>query len=210
MKAYLADFEGVAAALGLGRFTLIGTSMGGRIAMHFAQGHGNQLDRLILNDIGPDSEAGSDRITAEAGETPDSFAALEDAMAYRARLNAATARMTPEEQRAVALTHVRQGPDGRWVWKNDPTFLQLRVANGAEGYPHLWQVLANLSCPTLLLWGTASDVLSEGQANRILATLRQGTLAAIPGAVHAPTLTEPAAVEALEAFLSRPVPAGTR
>ena len=204
MPAYVADFEGVVEALGLRRFTLIGTSMGGRIAMHYAGRHPERLERLVLNDIGPEAEAGSDRITAEAGQTPDSFTTLEDVMAYRAQIFPATARLSAEEQRTMALTHVRQGPDGRWIWKNDPAFLKQRAAGGAESYPHLWEVLAGLPCPTLLLWGTASDVLSESQARRIIATLPHGELVAVPGAVHAPTLTEPAAHQALEGFLARP------
>jgi pimeloyl-ACP methyl ester carboxylesterase len=209
MPAYVTDLEGVVEALGLRRFTLVGTSMGGRIAMHYAGRHPEALERLVLNDIGPESEAGSDRITAEAGATPDSFATLEDVIAYRAKLSPGTARMSPDEQREIALTHVRQGPDGRWVWKNDPAFLQQRVAGGSESYPELWNVLASLPCPTLLLWGTVSDVLSEGQARRVLATLRHGVLAPVPGSAHAPTLTEPAAVEALESFLATPVAATT-
>lgn len=207
MSAYLSDFAAVVDALGLRRFSLVGTSMGGRIAMHYAERHAEHLERLVLNDIGPESEAGSDRITAEAGATPDSFAALEDAMAYRAKMSQGVVRMSADDQREMALTHVRQGADGRWTWKNDPAFLKLRVANGSESYPHLWNVLAALPCPTLLVWGTASDVLSEGQAQRILSTLRHGELVAVPGAAHAPTLTEPEAVQALESFLARPVPA---
>ena len=207
MPAYVADVEDFVKALGLRRFSLVGTSMGGRIAMHYAGGNPDRIERLVLNDIGPESEAGSDRITNEASETPDSFSTLDDAIAYRVNLNAAMARMSAADQREVMLTHVRQSSDGRWVWKNDPAFLEQRATNGAESYPRLWDVLAGLPCPTLLLWGTASDVLSEGQAKRILATLRHGELAAVPGAVHAPTLTEPAAVQALDGFFAMPVPA---
>jgi len=59
-------------------------------------------------------------------------------------------------------------------------------------------VLETLSCPTLLVWGTASDVLSEAQARRIVRTLPNGTLAPVPGIGHPPTLDEPEAVASLE------------
>jgi pimeloyl-ACP methyl ester carboxylesterase len=203
MSAYVADLAGLVDSLELQRLNLVGTSMGGRIAMHYAAKHAGRLERLVLNDIGPESEVGSDRITDEAGKTPDDFATLDEAIAYRVRMNGAMARMSPAEQREAVLTHVRQAPDGRWLWKNDPAFLRQRVERGAESYPHLWEVLARLQCPTLLVWGADSDVLSVRQARRVVETLPNGELVAVPDVGHAPTLMEPAAVAALDSFFLR-------
>ena len=205
MAAYTADLVAFIDALGLTRFTLVGTSMGGRISMHYAATHAGWLERLVLNDIGPDSEAGSDRITAVGAARPSSFAVLDEAVAYRLRTVASMATASAEVQRETALYALRESPDGRWVWKHDPAIDQQRARDGAHGYPALWQVLASLQCPTLLLWGTISDVLSEAQARKIVATLPHGTLAPVAGSAHAPTLNEPDAAAALEAFLSTPV-----
>jgi pimeloyl-ACP methyl ester carboxylesterase len=205
MAAYTADLVAFIDALGLNRFTLVGTSMGGRISMHYAATHADRLERLVLNDIGPDSEAGSHRITAVGASRPASFASLDDAVAYRFRTVPAMAKASAELQRETARQALREGPDGRWVWKHDPAIDQQRARDGAHGYPELWQVLASLPCPTLLLWGTISDVLSEAQARKIVATLPHGTLATVAGSAHAPTLNEPDAAVALEDFLSTPV-----
>ena len=62
--------------LELPRFTLIGTSMGGIIAMTYAADNADRLTALVINDIGPDVEAGSTRITGMVGARPDSFASL--------------------------------------------------------------------------------------------------------------------------------------
>lgn len=202
MEAYVRDLAGLVDALSLQQFTLVGTSMGGRIGMLYAAKHAERLTRLVLNDIGPDREPGSDRITREAANVPNSFPTLDDAVAYRASISAPLRARPIEEQREQALTQLRQDGSGRWVWKHDPAFLQQRAEGGASANPELWDVLARLQAPTLLLWGTASDVLSEAQARKIIAALPHGTLAPIPGVGHAPTLVEPAAVEALEAFLS--------
>jgi pimeloyl-ACP methyl ester carboxylesterase len=48
------------------------------------------------------------------------------------------------------------------------------------------------------MWGTESDVLSETQAQRMIATLPNATLAAIPGVGHVPSLNEPESIEALD------------
>jgi pimeloyl-ACP methyl ester carboxylesterase len=46
-----------------------------------------------------------------------------------------------------------------------------------------------------------SDVLSEGQAQRMVEALPHGELVSVPGVGHAPTLVEPVAIAALERFL---------
>ena len=202
METYTDDLEALVDAIGLGQFTLVGTSMGGRISMHYAGRHPERLTRLIINDIGPDSEAGSDRITAVGASRPTSFASLDEAVAYRLR-TVPTMKNAPQElQEETARQALREGPDGHWTWKHDPTIDAQRARDGARGYPQLWDVLGSLTCPVLLVWGTASDVLSETQQRKIMATLRNGTLVQVPGVGHAPSLNEPSAVEGIEAFLN--------
>ena len=87
----VSDLEGMVTQLGLERFTLIGTSMGGIIAMAYAGAHPERLARLVINDIGPDAEVGSQRITQMVGDRPEVFATLEDAMAYRRSVSPITA-----------------------------------------------------------------------------------------------------------------------
>jgi pimeloyl-ACP methyl ester carboxylesterase len=187
--------------LGLPRFSLIGTSMGGIIAMTYAEAHADRLERLVLNDIGPDVEAGSTRITSMVGSRPDEFATLDEAMAYRREVSPITASRPLDDQRELALGVLRQRPDGRWVWKMDPAYIRQRVERGAPRRPALWPVLARVACPTLVVWGTDSDVLSEAQARRMVDTLPRGELVAVPGVGHAPTLVEPVVLAALERFL---------
>jgi pimeloyl-ACP methyl ester carboxylesterase len=187
--------------LELPTFTLIGTSMGGIIAMAYAEAHADRLARLVINDIGPDVEGGSGRITQMVGSRPDDFATLDDAMAYRREVSPITASRAADDQRELALGVLRERPDGRWVWKMDPAYIQQRVQRGAPARPALWPVLEQLSCPTMVVWGTTSDVLSEAQARRMVDALPHGELVAVPGVGHAPTLVEPVVLSALERFL---------
>jgi len=84
--------------LELPRFALIGTSMGGIIAMTYAADHGDRLNTLVINDIGPDVEAGSNRITGMVGARPDSFTTFEAALAYRREISPITAARPVEDQ----------------------------------------------------------------------------------------------------------------
>ena len=83
----------------------------------------------------------------------------------------------------------------------DPAYIERRVKRGAPVRPVLWPALAKLQCPTLVIWGTESDVLSEGQARRMTQTLPNGKLVPVPGVGHAPILTESAALSAIEQVL---------
>ena len=197
----ISDLAGFVDQLGLEQFTLIGTSMGGIIAMAYAGAHPERLVRLVINDIGPDTEVGSQRITQTVGDRPDEFASLEDAMAYRRLVSPITARRSAEDQRELALGVLRQRSDGRWVWKMDPAYIRQRVQQGPPPRPALWPALQRISCPTLVVWGRESDVLSEAQARRMVDVLPQAELVAVPGVGHAPTLVEPVALAALERFL---------
>jgi esterase len=198
------DLAAVVDKLGLSRFTLIGTSMGGIIAMAYAGAHPDRLTHLVINDIGPDVEVGSQRITQMVGSRPDEFGTLDDAMAYRRQMSPIVAGRALDDQRELALGVLRQRPDGRWMWKMDPAYIKQRVKIGPPERPALWPALQRVTCPSLVVWGSDSDVLSEAQARRMVDTLADGELVTVPGVGHAPTLVEPAVVAALERFLGRP------
>ncbi len=195
------DLEDIVNQLELEQFTLVGTSMGGIIAMTYAGAHPERLVRLVINDIGPDAEVGSQRITQMVGDRPEEFATLEAALVYRRQVSPIVARRSDEDQRELALGVLRQQPDGRWVWKMDPAYIRQRVQQGPPPRPALWPVLQRLPCPTLVVWGMESDILSEAQARRMVEVMPKGELVAVPGVGHAPTLMEPVALAALGGFL---------
>ena len=84
----------------------------------------------------------------------------------------------------------------------DPAYIEQRVKRGAPARPALWPTLETLPCPTQVVWGTDSDVLSEAQAKRMAAALPKGELVSVPGVGHAPTLVEPPVLAALDRLLA--------
>lgn len=196
------DLAGFVGGLGLDKFVLIGTSMGGIIAMTYAAEYAERLSGLVINDIGPEAEAGTQRITQMVGSRPDEFATLEEAMAYRRSASPILAARNAEDQRELALGVLRQRADGKWRWKMDPAYIRQRVERGAPVRPPLWPALQALPCPTLVVWGSDSDVLSEAQAKRMVDTLPRGELVEVPGIGHAPTLVEPQSLDALGRLLA--------
>jgi pimeloyl-ACP methyl ester carboxylesterase len=151
----------------------------------------------------PWTRAGARRqhITQMVGSRPDEFASLEAAIAYRRAMSPILAARSAEDQHELALGVLRQRADGKWGWKIYPAYIRQRVERGAPVRPPLWPALQAWPCPTLVVWGSDSDVLSEAQARRMVDTLPRGELVRVPGIGHAPTLVEPVVLAALDRFL---------
>ena|SRR5438067_8809373 len=123
-------------------------------------------------------------------------------MQYRRVISPITAARPLADQEETARGVQRERPDGRWAWKMDPAYIAQRISQGPPKRPALWPVLETLPCPTQVVWGTDSDVLSEAQAKRMIAALPKGELVAVPDIGHAPTLIEPPVLAALDRLLA--------
>ncbi len=95
---------------------------------------------------------------------------------------------------------MRLSDSGVWVWKMDPAVR----GGGTTVQPKLapWDAVKTIQCPALILRGANSDVFSADVAQRTQAAMKDATLVEVPGVGHAPVLTEPVAVAALDAFLA--------
>ncbi len=95
---YAADLAGILDALKIERVTLIGTSMGGMISILFAGGYPHRVEKVVLNDIGPDIDpAGIARIGSYVGESPTEFDSLQEVADYY-RANYPAMGSIPEPQ----------------------------------------------------------------------------------------------------------------
>ncbi len=180
--AFVADLAGFVDAIGLDKFILFGHSMGGRNSMAFAGQYPDRLERLCIVDIGPRIEpAGGNRITEELRNLPPEFDSFEDALAHVQTGNRFAAE--PVMRRRLA-GQSQQLPDGKIVWKFDPAIREQRINGTAAPAADLWPTLERIACPTLLVRGTETDLLTEETARQMVDTLAQGTLAEIERAGH--------------------------
>lgn len=176
IRNYVADLAEFVDRLGLGRFGLIGLSMGGRVGMVYAAEHPGRVGRLVIVDIGPEiSRRWSQR---QAEPEPDSFESVEE---VAERLRRGNPYLTAEYARFIASHSLKQRPDGRYVWKWDPVLRQSPPAGPDIDY---WAVLSRVSCPTLVLRGEESPILDQDVAERMVKILPDGRLRVIPRAAH--------------------------
>lgn len=202
MANYVADLEAVRVVLGISRMTLVGTSMGGLISMHYAARHPEHVERIVLNDIGPEIDpSGLARIREMAANAPEGFADLKAVAKYYRENNAPVlARRSEDDIIEYARWHVRRNDMGVYVWKLDPAIRQ-PVSPPVE-QPDPWESFRALHCPVMVVRGADSDVLSRDIVEQMRAALPAVEVVEVPGVGHAPSLEEPEAREALERFLA--------
>lgn len=201
---YAADMFALLGSLGIGHATLIGTSMGGLIAMIMAAVQPERVSGIVLNDVGPELEAaGLKRIGGYVGPR----AAFPDWRAAAARCEAinrgAFPGFTAADWDAFARRTCRESADGSVAFAYDPAIAEGFAAEDGGAPADLWPLWQALGAkPVLVLRGALSDLLSAATVER-MAQLHPGPFARqeVPRRGHAPLLDEPEALAAIETFL---------
>jgi pimeloyl-ACP methyl ester carboxylesterase len=194
------DVAAFAASLRLTRFALIGHSMGGRIAIKYAADHVARLQRLVIIDIGPEiALAGLQRVRDMMAQSPERIESEEWAVEYIRRAN-------PLQDIGMLRERVRHGlkrlSDGELTWKY-ARGLRDMMREGRRDTVDLWEPLPRISCPTLVMRGAESDILSADVAKKMTERLPDGRLVEIEGAGHTVPADRPEEfVRQIRAFLS--------
>ncbi|HTO12433.1 MAG TPA: alpha/beta hydrolase [Candidatus Binatia bacterium] len=193
--ALLGDLEAFVDALGLGRLSLAALSLGGRVAINYAGQHPERVERLVVVDIGPDiAPAGRARVGALMAQAPERFATLDEVVAYQ-RANSplyAEAMLRHRARHAV-----RPLPDGGFTWKYDRA-LREAIRQGRIRVPaDLWPQWRAIRCPTLLVRGSESDILTDEIAKKMLEALPHARLAVVADAGHTVPGDQPAVFQGL-------------
>lgn len=203
--AYLQDLEKLIADLGLDRFILFGTSLGGLITMLLSMTGGNRIAGALLNDIGPDLEPeGLEHIRSYVGRAQNWPTWLHAARAIRE----AQSDRYPDWDLDLWLRYAKRlcrlSPNGRIVFDYDMRIAEpFRLPGGENGFD-LWSAFAGLkNIPTLVTRGELSDLLSERTVERMVRENPVLEAVTIPRVGHAPTLDEPQSSEAIERLLER-------
>jgi pimeloyl-ACP methyl ester carboxylesterase len=197
---YLADCAALIARLDVQEVDWLGTSMGGLIGMMLAAQPGGPIRRLVVNDIGAlVSKEGLSRIGSYVGLDP-TFDSIE-AFAAAVRINAAPFGLNTDAQwRKLAIDSLREKPDGGYGFNYDPHIGDAFKAGPIQDVD-LWPVWDALRCPTLLLRGNESDLLSRETAEAMTQRGPKAKLVEFAGVGHAPALVSDDQIAAVGDFL---------
>jgi pimeloyl-ACP methyl ester carboxylesterase len=189
--------------LACGPVAMVGTSMGGLMAITMAAKKAWPLCAVVLNDIGPALEsAGLSRILETVGQGGSFETWMHAARHLREQVGSQHPDNTIGDWLAFAKRVMVVGGNGRIVFDYDMRIAEpLQASNGA--IPDLWPAFDALKAiPTLVLRGEASDLLSEATVTRMLAELPGLRAVTILRVGHPPTLAEPEAQSAIHGLLA--------
>jgi esterase len=200
---YTSDLAAFLDELNIRRVNLLGTSMGGIISMMYAGSHPDRVERVALNDIGPELDGvGVKRIVQYVGQAPLEFRSLDDVATYYCEIYPTLAGTSAQSLIEFCRPAVREVENGRWVWKLDPAVRRLTQTGGSATLPDLWAAFCRITAPVLVIRGSESDLLSRTTTERMRAAHDKTRVVEVPGVGHAPFLNEPEAVAALKEFFA--------
>jgi pimeloyl-ACP methyl ester carboxylesterase len=200
---YLADILDMLTVAGVHRVVVIGTSMGGLLAMGLAAFRPTMLAGVILNDVGPEiAGPGFQRILDYIG-TDRPEPSWDGAIAELKRMFPTLSLNTDEQWRRMADASYRRGADGILHFDWDVT-LARNLGSRPGQLPDLWALYRALgSRPVLAIRGGLSDVLSEATFERMAQVKPDLQRVVVPNVGHVPALDEPEAAAAIHEFIAR-------
>ena len=181
--------------------------MGGLIGLALASLPESPIARLVLNDVGPALEpAAIARIGTYVG-LPMHWDSVDAAADYMLGISAGFGPHTREQW--LALTRPMLKPDGDGFKPHyDPAiavpFRSVTPELAAAGEAMLWAGYDAIRCPTLLLRGAQSDLLSRDTALAMTQRGPKARLHEVAGVGHAPMLVQPDQRQVVRDFLLSP------
>ncbi|MBM4335006.1 MAG: alpha/beta hydrolase [Deltaproteobacteria bacterium] len=176
----VADLDCVIRELGLERPVVIGHSMGGMNALDFAARHPERVRALVLVDVGPEVSVDGAREVGAFVAGPYQLDSLDEWVEHTHRYYPWRSK---ERIRARLAVSLRETPDGKLAKQYDERF---RDGFGGIARSSVDALAASraLRCPTLLVHGGSSPVLTREMAERFASAVECVELVSIPGASH--------------------------
>jgi pimeloyl-ACP methyl ester carboxylesterase len=204
---YAGDVQQLLDRLGIAQAIFVGTSLGGIVAMILATLAPQRVAAAILNDVGPELEQGGlDRIKSFVGKDLRFKCWDEAALAIAANNAHLPANYSRADWIKVARRACRE-EDGEIRYDYDMAIANVFSAVSAAPKYDMWPMFDALAAkPLLIVRGEKSDLLSPESLERMRDRAPTARAVVVAGAGHAPTLIEPDAIAAIDAFLTEVAP----
>ena len=184
LDAFQNDLELIVEKLALKTFILMGLSMGGRNAIMYAANNPNKVSALVIVDASPENmEKGAANIRNFV-EQDDQVGSLEE---FVERIHRFNPRRDPIHIRSSIVNNVKQLENGKWTWKYDKLLRNHGLPSSAQDSritDKLWRSVETIICPTLVVTGAKSDIVSKQTVRRMIRRLANGHESIVNDAGH--------------------------
>ena len=200
---YAEDLYLISEELGWSHFSLVGHSMGGRNAFVFASRFPAKVDRLVVEDMGPEAKPHSvDDYKMLLGQIPTPFATKREAKEFFMNdfQNIHWERDPKTVLGSFLYMNIVELPDGRADWRFSKRGILDSVSEG-RGRDQ-WQEWESVSCENLVIRGENSRELSPEVFQEMLKRNSRAQGALVPNAGHWVHSDQPERfIQILEGFL---------
>lgn len=202
---YAGDIVALLEQEGIDRFVSVGTSLGGLVTMLLAVMRPGAIAGAALNDIGPViNPEGVERIRGYVGQGRSFSTWMHAARALEETQAAAFPDYSIEDWLAMAKRCMVLTQNGRIAFDYDMGIAEPFAAQENAAPPDLWPAFEALGqVPLLLVRGALSDLLSEDTVAEMGRRAPQMEAVTVSNVGHAPMLTEPEAIAAIDRLLAR-------
>jgi pimeloyl-ACP methyl ester carboxylesterase len=178
VQDYVKDLEGLVDQLRLTRVTLLGNSTGGRVAQVYAGLHPDRVDKLVVEDVGPERPQNiADAFARRVEQEKDGWASEDELVAQLVTQN----RRTPEPLLwTYAHFGLKRRDDSRLIWKRDPNLVKGFIET------ELWASVRKITAPTLYVIGGGSRIVPPETQQKLKETLPNVRIVVMPGLGHYP------------------------
>lgn len=185
-----------------GRAHWIGTSMGGVLGMMMASNPQTRglIDRLVINDIGPEIPEDAINRIREYSAEKQLFRHLSEARVYYQEIYAPFGDLSYEEWNLLLVHSLRRLDDGSLTQHYDPAIL--KQFGGSQNPALAWAMFASITCRMLVIRGVDSDVLPADIADKMVQSALRVERLEIPKTGHAPFLNTQEQISEIQSFLS--------
>ncbi|RJF98794.1 alpha/beta fold hydrolase [Noviherbaspirillum saxi] len=202
---YVSDMVTLLARLNADAVHWIGTSMGGLIGMGLSALKDSPVQKLVLNDIGPTLKPVAIARIGEYIGQDVRFATFEEGVRYIREISLPFGLHSDQEWLKLASDVLRQDADGKWIRHYDLNisvpFKSVSPESAKQGEALLWATYDAIACPTMLIRGAESDLVSMEVAETMQARGPKAKLVELPGVGHAPTLMHDDQIAIIKNFL---------
>ena len=190
--------------LGIDTVIVIGTSLGGLMAMVMSATNGDRLAGTVMNDVGPDiNPVGLARVQKYTGRL-DPVSSWEGAVKQTRQIYGEwLPGLDEDEWKRMARRAYREDENGvPRLDMDDRIGEAVREVGPQKGDP--WALFDTLKDkPVTLLWGVLSDILTKDIVDKMVARKPDLNVVPVPNRGHVPLLDEPECLAAIDAFLER-------
>jgi pimeloyl-ACP methyl ester carboxylesterase len=160
---------------------LVGMSLGGVTAIRVAAEHPELVRRLAIVDVTP----GVDETKAEPIiaflSGPERFESFDEILARTVQFNPTR---TVSSLRRGVLHNAKELPDGSWTWRYDPVRAWKDAERPAVVFVDLWDDVARIKAPLLLIRGGTSGVVSDADVEELRRRKPDAEVVTVDGAGH--------------------------